>query len=108
MSVDLEETVIIVAPPNNFKKATMLSILSIAFYALTKIFSKMLYRRNPNLDVFQLLATRSLICTMLSIAYIQKDFKKFLYDDIDKRQIKPLVLKTVTGIITNILWFYAV
>lgn len=84
-------------------KGMLFYILYTVLYSLSFLCASYLYRRNPDLNPFQMLFMRSLFALTFQLIIVNKDLKPAVWDGVDRKSAGPLVFRSIQGTMTNII-----
>jgi drug/metabolite transporter (DMT)-like permease len=89
--------------PDQPVKGMIIYIIYTFLKSLCFLCASFLYRRNPDLGSFQMLVMRSMFALVCQAIYVNKDLKKAVWDDINRSNVCPLIVRSSQGSITNIV-----
>ena len=78
-------------------------ILYTVLYSLCFLSASYLYRRNADLNPFQMLLMRSCFALTFQAMLVNKELKAAVWDGVDRKSAPPLVFRSIQGTMTNII-----
>lgn len=84
-------------------KGMLFYILYTVLYSLCFLSASYLYRRNENLNPFQMLLMRSCFALSFQAIIVNKELKGAVWDGVDRKSVTPLIFRSIQGTATNII-----
>jgi len=88
---------------DNPKKGMIYYLLYSLLYSCCFLAAKYLYARDEALGPFQMLFMRSCFAIVFQVIYVNKNLKKAVWDDVDRKSAGPLIFRSIQGSATNII-----
>lgn len=70
-------------------------ILYTILYSLCFLSASYLYRRNENLNPFQMLLMRSAFALAFQAVIVNKELKPAVWDGVDRKSVGPLIFRSI-------------
>lgn len=86
----------------------MFILLTYVSFAVADCTIKIIFIRNPELNIFQLLLYRSVLETAFLTILINRNLKLILWDTIPRKYVPILVIRIIQGSISSITLFYSI
>lgn len=89
--------------PDQPVKGALVYVIYTFLKSICFVCASFLYRRNPDLGSFQMLIMRSAFALVCQVIYVNKDLKKAVWDDVNRTNVGPLIVRSTQGSVTNII-----